>query len=83
MLPASAIRYGVLVRRSGGAQKRLVVSARRHSLRITGYPLTESGVIGVSVQGPLGDWGRARHSARFKALKAPRSAFLAPRHRRR
>ncbi len=80
---AGAIGYGVLVNRSGGAQQRFLVSARRHSLSIKGYPLTQGGVIGVSAHGALGDWGRTRHSARFKALKAPRSMFLAPRRKRR
>jgi hypothetical protein len=47
------------------------------------YPLTQGGVIGVSAHAALGDWGRTRHSARFKALKAPRSMFLAPRRKRR
>lgn len=80
---AGAIRYGVLVNRSDGAQRRLLVSAPRHSLTIKGYPLTDGGVVAVSAQGALGDWGRARQSARFKALKAPRSMFLAPRPKRR
>ena len=80
---AGAIGYGVLVNRSGGAQQRFLVSARRQSLSIKGYPLTESGVIGVSAHGALGDWGRTRHSARPEALTTPCSMFLAPRRKRR
>jgi hypothetical protein len=75
---AGAIGHGVLVNRSGGAQQRFLVSAPRQSLGINGYPLTESGVIGVSAHGALGDWGRTRQRARSEALTTPCSMFLAP-----
>jgi hypothetical protein len=73
-----ALRYGVVVNRSGGSQHRYVVSSRVHSLRIKGYQLTEGGLVGVSAQGRLADWGPSRHSARFKAIKQLPSIFLAP-----
>jgi hypothetical protein len=75
---AGAVRYGILVKRSDGSQQRLVVASRSRSVRIRAYPLTEGGVVGVSAQGQLGDWGRARHSAAFKAVKTPPSVFGSP-----
>ena len=80
---AGTVRYGVVVDRSDGSQQRLVLSARRRSLRITRYPLTEGGRISVSAQGALGDWGNARRSATFKAVRKPTSVFLSPRKTRR
>ena len=72
------MRYGILVKRSDGSQQRLAGSSRTVSVRIKRYPLTEGGVVGVSAQGQLGDWGPVRHSAPFKAVKTPPSMFLAP-----
>jgi hypothetical protein len=76
---SGAVRYGVVVNRSGGSQQRFILSSRTRSLRIKGYPVTEGGIVGVSAQGQLGDWGRTRHSARFKAIKSPPTIFLSPR----
>ncbi|MGI8412566.1 MAG: delta-60 repeat domain-containing protein [Solirubrobacteraceae bacterium] len=75
---AGAVRYGVVVNRSGGAQQQFTLSARRRSLRIPAYPLTEGGQITVSARGPLGDWGTAGKSPRFKATRAAPSMFLSP-----
>ena len=80
---AGAVRYGVVLDRSDGSQQKFVVSSSHRSLRIKRYPLTVGGTVSVSAEGLLGDWGKARRSATFKALKKPASAFLSPRKSRR
>ena len=65
---AGAVRYGVLVTRSGGSQQRYELPAAR-TLRIRGYPLTEGGRVSVSARGMLGDWGPTRQSRTFKATR--------------
>ena len=75
---AGAVRYGVIVNHSGGTQQQFTVSARRHSLRVAAFPLSEGGQVTVSARGPLGDWGRATRSRPFQATKAATTIFLAP-----
>jgi hypothetical protein len=80
---AGAIHYGVLVNRTGGSQQRFVLPARRRSMRISHFPLTEGASITVSAQGALGDWGAARGARSIQALKPAPTVFLAPkRHHR-
>ncbi len=71
-----AVRYGVLVNRSDGSQQQYIVSAARRTLAIRRFPLTVGGRVSVSARGVLGDWGRARKSAAFKASKQPPSVLL-------
>ena len=75
---AGAIRYGVLVNRTGGAQQRYVLPAQRRSLRISHFPLTEGARISVSAQGALDDWGAAARARSIRAVKPAPSVFLAP-----
>ncbi len=79
---AAAVRYGVVVNYSGGTQKQVTVSARRHSLRVAAFPFTEGGQVSVSALGPLGDWGRAARSQPVRATKAATTIFLARTRRR-
>jgi len=74
-----AAHYGIVVNRGGGSQQRYVLPARRRSLKIRNYPLTEGGNVTVSAQDALGDWGPSRRSTSFKRVKAPDSIFLEPR----
>ena len=80
-----AVRYGVLVNLSDGSQQRYALPASRHSLRLRNFPLTAGGRVSVSARGVLGDWGRARHSATFRAVRASASVLLTKkiRHRHR
>ena len=71
-----AVRYGVLVNRSGGSQQRVELSARHHTLRIRQYPLTEGGRVSVSARGILGDWGGSRQSRPFKATKVAATVLV-------
>jgi hypothetical protein len=79
---AGAVRYGVLVNRSGGSQQRYELSARHRTLRIRHYPLTEGGRVSVSARGLLGDWGRPRRSRSFKATRRADTILVTRPHRR-
>jgi hypothetical protein len=74
-----AARYGVLITSSDGTQRRYTVSKSHRSLSV-GYPLTQGGRVSVSARGALGDWGPARKSKVFKAVKAARSILLTKKH---
>ena len=82
---SGAVRYGVLLNLTDGSQQRYQLPASRHSLRLRNFPLTAGGRVSVSVRGVLGDWGRARHSATFRAVRASASVLLTKkiRHRHR
>jgi hypothetical protein len=82
---AGATRYGVLVNLSDGSQRRYELRASKRSLRLGNFPLTAGGRVSVSARGVLGDWGRARRSSAFRALRAPASVLLTKkiRHRHR
>ena len=71
-----AVRYGVLVNRSGGSQQRFELSARQRTLRIRHYPLTEGGRVSVSARGILGDWGGSRQSRPFKATRVAATVLV-------
>ena len=80
-----AKRYGVVIELTNGNERQIVVGARRRSLRIRRVDLAQGGVVRVSAQGLLNDYGRPR-TARFKRLRQPPSAFVTrhenPRKRR-
>ena len=78
-----AVRYGVLLNLTDGSQQRYQLPASRHSLRLRNFPLTAGGRVSVSARGVLGDWSRARHSATFRAVRAPASVLLTKKKSRR
>jgi hypothetical protein len=73
---AGAVRYGVLVNRSGGSQQTYELPAQHLTLRIPNYPLTEGGIVSVSARGVLGDWGAPRKSRPFKATRRASTALV-------
>ena len=82
---SGAVRYGVLLNLSDGSQQRYQLPASRHSVQLRNFSLTAGGRVSVSARGVLGDWGRARHSATFRAVRASASVLLTKkiRHRHR
>jgi hypothetical protein len=76
-----AVRYGIVIDRTGGTQLELQVPGRRHVARIVKFPASEGGTVSVSALGALGTWGKARTGAAFTARVAPATIFRTQRGR--
>ena len=74
--------YGVVVDQ-GKLERRFRVKAPRRKLTVGGVALTDDGVVRVSAQGVLQDWGPARTSNHFKALAKAPSVLQTARHNQR
>jgi hypothetical protein len=71
--------YGVVVEQ-GKVERRFRVKAPQRKLTVRGVGLTDDGIVRVSAQGVLQDWGPARTSNRFKALAKPPTVLQTARH---
>ena len=73
---AGATAYAIVVKPRNAGERMVKLSARRHTIRLTGVGRTLSGSVSVSARGALMDWGRPS-VGRFRATK-PAHTVLRP-----